>query len=201
MGLSNPASSRGSYSSLQSRDRLGGRLGRDLGAAAVRRGRARVHLGADQRLARALGGDPRRAGGRRLRAGQSAYRCHVGLRRNPCRGAERDERDGRESGLAADGRGLRPDPAALSLAPHRGPNGPLAQAAGVLDVVPARSRGMMMDQLAAWVSWAAFEGMALFPTVCVSTIALAAPYVALRSENFREQIDGKHVSLFAIRNR
>jgi aldose 1-epimerase len=60
---------------------------------------------------------------------------------------------------------------------------------------------MMMDQLAAWVSWAAFEGMALFPTVCVSTIALAAPYVALRSENFREQIDGKQVSLFAIRNR
>jgi hypothetical protein len=60
---------------------------------------------------------------------------------------------------------------------------------------------MMMDHLAAWVSWAAFEGMALFPMVCVSTIALAAPYVALRSENFREQIDGKQVSLFAIRNR
>jgi len=30
---------------------------------------------------------------------------------------------------------------------------------------------MMMDHLAAWISWAAFEGMALFPMVCVSTIA------------------------------
>ena len=51
---------------VRSQDRLGGRARRGLGAAALRGGRARLHLGADQRLAGAFGGDPHRAGGGRL---------------------------------------------------------------------------------------------------------------------------------------
>ena len=54
-----------------------GRPRRDLGAAALRGRRARLHLGPDQCLAGAFGRDPRGARGRRLRAGQSAHRCHA----------------------------------------------------------------------------------------------------------------------------
>ena len=52
--------------------RLGRRPGRDLGAAALRGRRARVHVRPDQRLAGALGGHPRRARGGRLSARRSS---------------------------------------------------------------------------------------------------------------------------------
>ena len=64
---------------LQPRHRVGGRPGRDLGAAAVCGGGARVHLGADQRVAGALGGDPCRARGGRLRQGERADRGDAGF--------------------------------------------------------------------------------------------------------------------------
>src|SRR4051812_21660112 len=140
MGLAPPPALGGGNPSLQSRHRLGGRLGRDLGAAAVRGRRARLHLGPDQRVAGALGGDPRRAGSGRLRQSQSAHRRDARLRGDPGRGAEWDQRDSGESGAAAHGRGLRPDPPALGVAAHGGPDGPPAYPSRLVEVVPDRSR-------------------------------------------------------------
>ena len=66
---------------LQPGHRVGGRPGRDLGAAAVCGGGARVHLGSDQRVAGALGGDPCGARGGRLRQGERADRGDAAISR------------------------------------------------------------------------------------------------------------------------
>src|SRR3954452_19347946 len=140
MGVAAPASFGGGDPALQPRHRLGGGFGRDLGAAAVCGRRARVHLGSDQRVAGALGSDPSGAGSGRLRQSQSAHRRDARFRGDPSRGAEWDQRNGRESGAAAHGRGLRPDPPALGVAAHGGPDGPPAYPSRLVEVVPDRSR-------------------------------------------------------------
>ena len=68
---------------------------------ALRRRRPRLHLGADQRLARAVDGDPRRPRRRGLRRRRAAHRRDERLRGDPRRGDERRQRHRGEGGAGA----------------------------------------------------------------------------------------------------
>ena len=127
-----PASAGGGDPPLQPRHRLGRRPRRDLGPASLRGRRARLHVRPDQRVAGALGRDPRRLGGRELPEGEPAHRGDARIRGDPRGGAERYQRHRSQGRLAAYRRRLRTDPAALGLAAHRKPDGKATQVAGGL---------------------------------------------------------------------
>ena len=82
--------------------------------------RPRLHLGADQRLAGAVDGDPRRARSRRLCQGARPDRRDDRLRGHPRRGAERHQRHRGQGCAAGSGARLRSDPPAVGLAADGG---------------------------------------------------------------------------------
>ena len=122
------------------------------------------------------------AGSGRLRPSQSAHRRHARLRGDPGRGAEWDQRDSGESGVAADGRGLRPDPAALGVAAHGGPDGPPAYPSRLVEVVPDRSRRddeTTSDSLAARVPGSATRSKGMGASYSALVVLAANALVAI----------------------